>query len=112
MSATQYVQDTWLELPVIENGVTGLGDLWECRESKPLHFNLFQKLKTEHIDEFIKATPFSSKKFNSHHIKNSSDELKTIDVSSAVSLKPEVHPISNVKSQVKNYLKKYHLNLI
>jgi hypothetical protein len=86
MSKLQYVEDTCLELPFIETGVTGLGDLWDCRESKPLHLNLFQKLKTEHIEEYVKATPFSSKKFNSYHIKNSSDKLKTIDVQGEVSL--------------------------
>jgi len=86
MSKLQYVEDTCLELPFIETGVTGLGDLWDCRESKPLHLNLFQKLKTEHIEEYVKATPFSSKKFNSYHINNSSDKLKTIDVQGEVSL--------------------------
>jgi hypothetical protein len=86
MSKLQYVEDTCLELPFIETGVTGLGDLWDCRESKPLHLNLFQKLKTEHIEEYVKATPFSSKKFNSYHIKNSSDKLKTIDIQGEVSL--------------------------
>ena len=40
----QYVEGNCLEFPFIENGVTGLGDLWDCRESKPLHLNLFESL--------------------------------------------------------------------
>jgi hypothetical protein len=85
----QYVEGTCLEFPFIENGVTGLGDLWDCRESKPLHLNLFESFNNSYgksIKEHVKATPFSSKKFNSFHVKSTSDKLKTIDVQGEVSL--------------------------
>jgi hypothetical protein len=82
MTSLPYIEETFLELPVIENGVVGLGDLWNCRESKPLHLNLFSK----EIDNYVKATPLSSKKFTSHHIKSSSDKLKTINVEGELSL--------------------------
>jgi hypothetical protein len=67
---------------VIENGVLGLGDLWNCRESKSLHLNMFKN----QINDHVKATLFSSKKFISHHIKSSSDKLKTIDIEGELSL--------------------------
>ena len=84
----QYVEDACLELPFIENGVTGLGDLWDCRESKPLHLNLFESFnnKFKDIKDYVKATPFSSKKFSSYHLKSTSDKLKTVDVGGEVSL--------------------------
>jgi hypothetical protein len=83
MNQTQYVEDSCFELPFIENGVTGLGDLWDCRESKSLNLNLFN---TKLTSEYAKDTPFSSKKFNSYHIKSTSDKLKTVDVKGEVSL--------------------------
>jgi hypothetical protein len=82
MTSSQFIEDNCLELPVIENGVVGLGDLWNCQESKPLHLNLFKKK----IEKYVKATPLASKKFTSHHIRSSSDMLKTVDVGGEVSL--------------------------
>jgi hypothetical protein len=38
-----YVENTSLELPIIKDGVKGLGDLWDCHTSKRVGFNLFGK---------------------------------------------------------------------
>ena len=43
------VENESFELPFLENGVQNIGDLWDCRKSVPLHFNLFDNLTHSHL---------------------------------------------------------------
>ena len=59
MTERKYMEDTSFELPVRKNGVQGLGDLWNCRESVPLNLNLFSKNLD---DKYLRATVIGDKK--------------------------------------------------
>ena len=78
------MEDTSFELPAcLENGVQSIGDLWNCRESVPLHLNL---LSEELSDKYLRITEMDEKKTFLHHLKNTEDKLNKIDVNGEIKL--------------------------
>lgn len=79
----KYKEDEELELPNLDNGVTKLGDLWDCQSSRALGANLFAKSLDE---KYLEATPIPSKIFRLDHLKTTEDKLKTLYVDGELSL--------------------------
>ncbi|CAG8563982.1 10873_t:CDS:2 [Ambispora gerdemannii] len=78
-----YVEDTTFTLPCIKNVVLGLGDLWNCHDSKYSGFNLFAKKFTK--DHLI-FHPIKNLDYRLIHIKSFQDKLSTIKVDGAISI--------------------------
>ena len=83
MANKSYIEDSSFELPVLKNGVQGLGDLWDCRESAPLHLNLFSNNLNE---ECLRVHPIKEKKSFFYHMKSSRDKLETLDINGELGL--------------------------
>ncbi|CAG8591632.1 2234_t:CDS:1, partial [Ambispora gerdemannii] len=78
-----YVEDSTFTLPCIKNVVLGLGDLWDCHDSKDSGFNLFAKKFTK--DHLI-FHPIKNLDYRLIHIKSFQDKLSTIKVDGAISI--------------------------
>jgi len=70
------VENESFELPFLENGVQNIGDLWDCRNSVPLNYNLFDNLTDSHLV----ANVIGEKKTDLHYIKDTKDQLNIIKV--------------------------------
>jgi hypothetical protein len=78
-----YVEDEKLILPILVDGVTRLGDLWNCVTSQTVGENLFE----DYLDgEYVNASPIDSLEYQIIHNKSSSDKMKTVKVEGEVSL--------------------------
>jgi hypothetical protein len=83
MSSVTYVEDQTLVIPVLKDGVTRLGDLWDCNESKYVGENLFN----QNLDgKYINPSPIESFDYQLIHSKSSSDQIKLVNVGGEVSL--------------------------
>jgi hypothetical protein len=83
MSSATYVEDHTLTIPVLKDGVTRLGDLWDCNQSKYVGENLFK----ENLDgKYINASPIESFDYRLIHSKSSSDRMKLVNVGGEISL--------------------------
>lgn len=79
-----YVENSQIFIPHIENGVTNLGDLWNCRSSQAIGHNLFKcrTIPTEHLQ----ATPIRNCDYTLTHVKNDLDTAKSLKVEGHLSL--------------------------
>lgn len=83
MSSEDYVEENSLTIPVLKDGVTRLGDLWDCHQSKYVGENLFDR----NLDgKYINASPIEFFDYRLIHSNSSSDRIKIINVSGEVSL--------------------------
>ncbi len=83
MPAKVYIEDNYIILPLLKDGVTRLGDLWDCHESKFFGENLFSQA----LDGiYINASPIESVDYELIHSKSTSDTMKTISVGGEISL--------------------------
>jgi hypothetical protein len=83
MTSGTYVEDQNLIIPALDGGVTSLGDLWDCIQSKYVGENLFK----QNLDgKYIKATPIESFDYRLIHSKSSSDGIKLVNVGGEVLL--------------------------
>jgi hypothetical protein len=83
MTSETYVEDQSLIIPVLNDGVTSLGDLWDCNQSKYVGENLF---RTKLDGKYITASPIQTFDYRLVHNKSSSDRIKLVNVSGEVSL--------------------------
>ncbi|XP_061435665.1 uncharacterized protein LOC133360810 [Lethenteron reissneri] len=78
-----YMEDVTIVLPITENGVCGLGELWDCHRSKSTHHNLFGKqLQKEHVI----FHPLKTSNYNLTRLKNTEDHVKLVKLSGAMSM--------------------------
>ena len=78
-----YNEDKVFVLPNIKEGVSALGDLWDCHESKYLNINLFKEyLSAVHL----KASQISDMEYKLTHLKTVKDKVKHIDVEGSLEL--------------------------
>jgi len=79
----QYIEDSTIRLPAIKDSINSLGDLWDCRSSKPVNFNLFSKnLEEEHV----RAIAIQSLDYSLTHIKSTADKIKNVKISGNMSI--------------------------
>lgn len=77
-----FIEDQVLFLPVIENGVRALGQLYNCRTGTYVGDNLFTTLGKDHVNIILTGKT----KYELSHIKNDSDRAKVIEISGNVEL--------------------------
>nr|XP_032834298.1 uncharacterized protein LOC116956641 isoform X1 [Petromyzon marinus]XP_032834300.1 uncharacterized protein LOC116956641 isoform X1 [Petromyzon marinus] len=77
------MEDVTIVLPITENGVCGLGELWDCHRSESTHHNLFGKqLQKEHVI----FHPLKTSNYNLTRLKNTEDHVKLVKLSGAMSM--------------------------
>ena len=79
---SENVEDESFDLPVLEKGVQDIGDLWDCRKSVPLNFNLFDNLTKSHL----RSTVIGEKKTMLHYLKSTNDKMNIIKVDAEAKL--------------------------
>nr|XP_032834703.1 uncharacterized protein LOC116956925 [Petromyzon marinus] len=68
-----YMEDVTIVLPIVKNGVSGLGELWNCHSSETIHQNLFKKqLESEHLI----SHPLKKLEYSLTHIKGTEDQIR------------------------------------
>ena len=83
MSSEVYIEDNPITLPVLNNGVTRLGDLWDCNRSVFLGQNLFN---VELDGENVIASPIDNVDYKLIHSKSTSEKIKYLKLGGEVSL--------------------------
>jgi hypothetical protein len=83
MSNQTYIEDCTITIPVLKDGVTRIGDLWNCRESKTIGENIFK----QNVDGiYVNVSPIESLEYQLIHSKSFSDKFKSFDIGGEVSL--------------------------
>jgi hypothetical protein len=83
MSSKTYIEDERIVLPILKDGVTRLGDLWDCNKSESIGENLFE----DYLDgEYINVSPIDSLDYQLIHNKSTSDLIKSVKVEGEISL--------------------------
>jgi len=78
-----YVEKGGISLPSgLENGPTGIGDLWDCHESRAVPGNLFSGLT---VDDF-EIDNIQQVDYQLTHVKSTKDRVKNVDVNGELSL--------------------------
>ncbi|CAN0210923.1 unnamed protein product [Lampetra planeri] len=78
-----YMEDVTIVLPIVKNGVSGLGELWNCHSSETTHQNLFKKqLKSEHLI----AHPLKKLEYSLKHIKGTEDQITMVKAQGSMGL--------------------------
>ncbi|CAN0125911.1 unnamed protein product [Lampetra fluviatilis] len=77
------MEDVTIVLPIVKNGVSGLGELWNCHSSETTHQNLFKKqLKSEHLI----AHPLKKVEYSLKHIKGTEDQVTMVKAQGSMGL--------------------------
>src|ERR1700733_13750116 len=79
-----YVEKSLFRSPTFENGVRGLGDLWNCRNSQSVGHNLFRS--AQFSAENLQARPIKTCDYKLTHVKNELETTKTLKVEGHLSL--------------------------
>jgi hypothetical protein len=78
-----YVEDSSITIPVLKDGVTRLGDLWNCHDSKFVGANLFN----QYLDGvYVSASPIESLEYLLIYSKSASDKYKPLNIGGEVSI--------------------------
>ncbi|CAG8803072.1 22021_t:CDS:1, partial [Racocetra persica] len=78
-----YVEDSSLSLPYIENHALSLGALWDCNLSKTIGYNLFEKQLT---NDYLIIHPLKKLDYRLIHVKSIEDQLATLKIDGAMSI--------------------------
>jgi hypothetical protein len=82
-SSNIFIEDNTITLPVLKNGVTRIGDLWDCHRSVIVGENLFN----QNLDgEYVNASPIETLDYKLIHSRSTSEEMKTVKVGGEISL--------------------------
>nr|XP_032834726.1 interferon-induced very large GTPase 1-like [Petromyzon marinus]XP_032834728.1 interferon-induced very large GTPase 1-like [Petromyzon marinus] len=78
-----YMEDVTIVLPIVKNGVSGLGELWNCHSSETTNQNLFKKqLESEHLI----AHPLKKLEYSLTHIKGTEDQIAMVKAHGSIGL--------------------------
>ncbi len=86
MSNKTYMEDQTLTIPILDNDVMNIGDLWDCRESETVKGNLFNEQLKEECVYFI---PIESLEYKLTHYRSRCDEFESMNLSREVTLELE-----------------------
>lgn len=75
----------YITLPVVENGVVILGDLWDAASSQSLGFNIFGNPKKPEMEDILRASGSADPTVSHlHHKKNSEDSANKLSIGAEV----------------------------
>ncbi|XP_061434127.1 uncharacterized protein LOC133359660 [Lethenteron reissneri] len=78
-----YMEDVTIVLPIVKNGVSGLGELWNCHSSETTHQNLFKtQLKCDHLI----AHPLKKLEYSLKHVKGTEDQITMVKAQGSMGL--------------------------
>ncbi len=83
MSRQTFIEDCMITIPVLKDGVTRIGDLWDCQKSKIVGENIFQ----QNLDGiYVNASPIEALEYQLVHGRNVSDKFKYLNIGGEVDL--------------------------
>ena len=83
INANEYMENENIVLPVIENGVSEIGDLWDCRTSAFVNENLFGYHETKNVRASVIMGQIT--KYN-YRLGSTEDKLNAVEIDEMMKL--------------------------